>query len=958
MNSKTFKPRQWLPLLLILGVAAFLRFYRLSELPPGLHYDEAANGILSAEIAAGRSFPLFIGSYTGKEALYFYLAAGWMKLLGVSVWSLRFTSAALGLLTVCVTWRLVNELLADQDETLRSGVALFAAALIAASFWHVAVSRYGFRAISQPLTQALTLIFLWQGARDGKWQHLALGGVFCGLTAYTYLASRVVPLALIPWVVGLWLAYRGERRQITLRLLIFGLVAAVVAAPLFIFFIHHPEAFGTRMGQVSLFNPELNQGNVWQTLWYSVKAAFGMFTVRGDPQARFGIVGRPVFDPVIGFFFYLGLLASLYRAVRSPRPTDRVSAVSMLLWLPLLLVPNILGVKQVPHSLRAIGVLPILFYFPALGIGTALQLPGRRFARLRWIRSPTAALIVALLILAGEGAATGWNYFAVWGTQAQPYYENDGDMAAAAHTLNQRDLQGRDVFVSSIHYRHPTMAFLAHEYDSIRWLVGVRVLTFPPPDGAGALYLFPRSAMPDSSLLEHLEPVAARERRLGPDGSAAYLLYDLPAHTTPPLAPQHPAHANLGNQIELIGYDLPPVAAGETLKVTLYWRVLAPPQAPDVLAFAHLRDAWGLQWGSADPFDYPSEEWESGQTIIQQLKIPVPDVAPPGDFELKVGMASRGQDARLPLLDERGRMAGTAVHLGPVAIGPPTAPPAAPPDIPQPLDVDFAGLELLGLQHDQTSLRPGDTLYLGLYWRATSTLPDLETALDLRPVDGGDRIALWRGRPVHDTSSTAQWEASTLLLDRYGLRIPTATPAGDYTLTLTVLERDSGLAVSDPLALTTVDIAQVDRRTVAPPTQHPLHANLGDQVELLGYDLNLTQAAPGDALHLTLYWRALAEMDTSYTVFTHLLDGDEHIRGQQDNPPVGGAYPTSLWMVGEVVVDEYDIAVDADALPGPHVIEVGMYDPADLRRLPILDSGGAIIGNRVVLEEIQITGKE
>jgi len=950
----TSKLRQWLPLLLILGVAAWLRLYRLSDLPPGPYYDEAANGILSGEIAAGRSFPLFIRSYTGKEVLYFYLAAGWMKLLGVSTWSLRFTSAVIGLLTVALTSWLAWELFADQDETMRYGVALFSAALIAASFWHVVVSRYGFRAISQPLTQALTLIFWWKGARGGKWRHLALGGVFCGLTAYTYLASRIVPLALVPWVVGLWLAREGERRQIAARILIFGLAAAVVAAPLFIFFIRQPEAFGTRISQVSLLNPELNQGTVWQTLWYSIKSAFGMFTVRGDPLARFGIVGRPVFDPVLGFFFYLGVLAALYQVIRGPRPTNRVVGASMLLWVPLLLIPSILGVKEVPHSLRSIGVLPILFYFPALGIGATLQLLARRFARLRWLYSPAAVSIVAVLLLGGQGAATGWDYFAVWGTQPQPYYENDNDLVDAARALNQRDARGRDIFVSSIHYRHPTMAFLARDYARVRWLVGTRILAFPPPEGAGALYVFPRSALPETALLEQLELIATRERYLGPDGDTAYLLYDLPAHTAPAIAPQHSANANFGSQIELVGYDLSPVAAGESLKVTLYWRVLAPAQAPDFLPFAHLRDAWGLQWGGADPFDYPSAEWEPGQTIIQRLEIAVPDLAPPGAFELEVGLASRGQDARLPLLDGQGRVAGTTVILGPVAVGPVAAPPTELPTIPQSVDVDLAGLELLGFQHGQTSLRPGDTLYVGLYWRAARALPDLDLALDLRPVEEGDAISLWQGRPVHDTYPTPQWPAGSLLLDRYGLRIPNDAPAGEYTLTLTVRERDSGAPVKAPLSLIAIHVEQVDRRTIAPPIQHPLRANLSDQVELLGYDLDRTRAAPGDTLRLTLYWRALAEMETSYTVFTHLLDGDDQIRGQQDNPPVRGTYPTPLWMAGEVVVDEYDIVVNPDAPPGPHVIEVGMYDPNDLHRLPIVDAGG-VIGDRVVLEEVQIT---
>jgi hypothetical protein len=94
-------------------------------------------------------------------------------------------------------------------------------------------------------------------------------------------------------------------------------------------------------------------------------------------------------------------------------------------------------------------------------------------------------------------------------------------------------------------------------------------------------------------------------------------------------------------------------------------------------------------------------------------------------------------------------------------------------------------------------------------------------------------------------------------------------------------------------------------------------------------------------------------MDTSYTVFTHLLDEGEGIQGQQDNPPLRGSYPTTVWVAGEVVVDEYDIQVDPDASPGVHVIEVGMYDPADLSRLPVRDPTG-MAGDRILLGEVEV----
>jgi hypothetical protein len=88
-------------------------------------------------------------------------------------------------------------------------------------------------------------------------------------------------------------------------------------------------------------------------------------------------------------------------------------------------------------------------------------------------------------------------------------------------------------------------------------------------------------------------------------------------------------------------------------------------------------------------------------------------------------------------------------------------------------------------------------------------------------------------------------------------------------------------------------------------------------------------------------------------VFIHLLDEGGQVRGQKDNPPVNGSYPTPLWVPGEIVVDEYTILVQPDAPPGTYVIEAGMYDPANLQRLPVLDPTGAS-GDRVLLGSVQV----
>jgi hypothetical protein len=141
----------------------------------------------------------------------------------------------------------------------------------------------------------------------------------------------------------------------------------------------------------------------------------------------------------------------------------------------------------------------------------------------------------------------------------------------------------------------------------------------------------------------------------------------------------------------------------------------------------------------------------------------------------------------------------------------------------------------------------------------------------------------------------------------------------------------------------------------------PLEANLGDQVRLLGYDLvngrrgggepgeGRVEVKPGDSLHLMLYWQALAPMDVSYTVFTHLLDGNNVIWGQHDSVPGGGSLPTTGWVVDQVIEDPYVITVKPDAPAGDYRIEVGMYDAATGQRLEVLSAAEESVGDRVLL---------
>jgi hypothetical protein len=138
----------------------------------------------------------------------------------------------------------------------------------------------------------------------------------------------------------------------------------------------------------------------------------------------------------------------------------------------------------------------------------------------------------------------------------------------------------------------------------------------------------------------------------------------------------------------------------------------------------------------------------------------------------------------------------------------------------------------------------------------------------------------------------------------------------------------------------------------------PLAANWA-KITLLGYDLPGGPFHPGESIPLTVYWRALTEMDLPYTFFVHLLGPfnpatNGPLWGQHDAQPGDGTYPTTAWDAGEIVVDEYVVLVPPDTPPGEVELEVGFYYLPTLDRLPVVNEAGQPIDDRVLLVKVHV----
>lgn len=900
-------------MLFCLMTAATLRLTDLPQVPPGVHYDEAANGVLISEIAFQGKRPIFITSYTGKEVLFFYLASGLTRLLGESLFAMRLTAALVGIVTVAAVYWLGLELFRDRR------VALVAAALLAISFWHLLFSHMAFRVITQPLMQTLTVAALLRGLRLEQRKWLVTSGVFLGLAGYTYLAVRLFPvlllLASVPLLIG------KKWRQRVWQLLLVGGVALVVLAPLLGFFITNPDTFWVRINQVAPSETALSLGE-------SIVRSLEMFFLVGDPYVRFNVPGRPLFGWFWGGLLLVGWSMLLWRWRRLRADWQRFAVLLLLLAPFIMLLPTALAVNEiVPSNLRALGLIPFVFYLPGAGLMVFVGDLGRQFKR---IQLTQAVLTIGVLALMVGGLATERLYFRVWGTDTAVYYETDADLVAAADFLDQQNTEGKSIYVAARHYQHPTLAYLSEKYGQVKWLPNSEAVVFPAREAA--LYVFPHNSPLPEWAIGYFADAELLATPFAPDGSVSFLAYNLTS--TPVISPSQPLAVNFGNAITLLGYDVGQATTGEPLPLFLYWQVNFP-QTADFTPFVHFEDDWGHRWSQVETFAYPAAQWARGETIVQRVLVDVPVGAPTGGaYRLRVGLFAGSSGERLPRLDEDGRYAGDTYLIEDVLV----QAGELPRQLPQPPVVLHQlvrpELELLGVQRESMAAFTGESINLALWWHARAAVPQTIIRLELMGGNNVGRILVNSTQPVHNTRPFTSWETPQFLIDWQTVQVPENLPSGEYRLLARFLDgAEATLATAD---LGLLQVTATERNFVVPEMERPYPATFGNEIDLLGY--TLTPLDEAGQYQLDLAWQAQTVPSRDYTVFVHLLQADGTCAPcvwQQDVMPQQNQYPTSRWLAGEVVIDSYQIQLPPDTPPGSYQLEIGLYIAESGQRLQV-----------------------
>ncbi|MCY4411820.1 MAG: hypothetical protein OXC27_15295 [Caldilineaceae bacterium] len=473
-------------IIFVLALAVvILRFQRLSELPPGLSYDEGAHGVDSLSVLRGEHAVFFPESH-GREGLIIYAIALTTSLMGRTILAVRLPTALASAGTVFAIFWLGHLLFGRDGETGRATpwrgllVGGVAAGLLAVSLSQTIIGRTAFRVNFLPLLLCLCLCLLWEGWRRRSWRWVALAGATAGLLAYTYIAARFTPFLffilglsfLVPWGSS-EVGKRGkDRLHLSLRFssftsrlrtemplaVVFAGVAGVVAAPILIYFALNPDQFFVRSDQVSVFQSDGGSVGPLRALVINVWEHLLAFGVRGDPSWRHNYPERPMLNIWEAFFFWIGVGTAVWRW---RQPAVRL----LLLWLALLLLPAMLSKDEsVPHFLRMFGATPAMYLLTGVGVWETIRVLRERFMREQakwtphWISddAKTSTVVGALVggLILIQGAHTYRDYFHSWA---------DATMNLRANETQQwQDL-------AQVLSTHPPSADLAYLIPSYAW---------------------------------------------------------------------------------------------------------------------------------------------------------------------------------------------------------------------------------------------------------------------------------------------------------------------------------------------------------------------------------------------------------------------------------------------------------------------------------------------------------
>ncbi len=263
-------------------------------------------------------------------------------------------------------------------------------------------------------------------------------------------------------------------------------------------------------------------------------------------------------------------------------------------------------------------------------------------------------------------------------------------------------------------------------------------------------------------------------------------------------------------------------------------------------------------------------------------------------------------------------------------------------------DAEIGGLlHVAGFGTGSAQVSPGQTFDISVYWyvlhwpRRPAPLYMYAHLLD----NASQAVGKVDRQPQDARFGSLRWPMGVVNTDTFSIALPANAPPGRYVVQVGMYAGDT---LKDlPVALpdkTVIDRFLLGPFKIALPVvlERPAHAVaavFGERMELLGYDLGKQATQPGTTVALRLYWQASAAMSDDHTTFVHMVNKEGQLVAQCDVQAADGAYPTSIWDVGEIVTTDCVLTLPSSLPAGSYDLRAGVYLWQSLARLPV--AGGA-----------------
>jgi hypothetical protein len=276
------------------------------------------------------------------------------------------------------------------------------------------MSRVILREVLEVPLYALALYAFWRGFQTATqsehvhypWKLFVLGGAALGAAQYVHTIPRGLFVTFMIFGLYLVIFQRGLFKRAWPGLLLVIVAAEIVAAPLLLYATLNPNVDNLPSFGASFYNPE-------ETLVDRVQAnlpvVLGQFTAAGDNAWEFNLPGRPIFEPVMGLLFLLGVVVAAVR-FRSPPHAFTLIALAVSLLPSIMLDSNFAFARLVSGQPATFALLGL--GLDALWRGLQRVVPARAF--------PLVSTLVAISLFAATAINTVRDMFNAWRRMDRP----------------------------------------------------------------------------------------------------------------------------------------------------------------------------------------------------------------------------------------------------------------------------------------------------------------------------------------------------------------------------------------------------------------------------------------------------------------------------------------------------------------------------------------------------------